>query len=51
MNGRTHADRVAEALGNMFMDITCSHCGSNKVVRAGAAVSARNVGPAKAAGR
>ena len=34
--GRTHADRVAEALGNMFMDITCSHCGSNKVIRAGA---------------
>ncbi|MEY2505119.1 MAG: ribonucleoside-diphosphate reductase alpha chain, partial [Verrucomicrobiota bacterium] len=34
--GHTHADRVAEALGNMFMDITCSHCGSNKVVRAGA---------------
>jgi ribonucleoside-diphosphate reductase alpha chain len=35
-NGHTHADQVAEALGNMFMDITCSHCGSNKVVRAGA---------------
>src|SRR5205085_216119 len=35
-NGHTHAERVAEALGNMFMDITCSHCGSNKVVRAGA---------------
>ncbi|MBA3608791.1 MAG: vitamin B12-dependent ribonucleotide reductase, partial [Chthoniobacterales bacterium] len=35
-NGRTHAERVSEALGNMFMDITCSHCGSNKVVRAGA---------------
>jgi ribonucleoside-diphosphate reductase alpha chain len=34
--GHTHADQVAEALGNMFMDITCSHCGSNKVVRAGA---------------
>jgi len=34
--GHTHADRVAEALGNMFMDTTCSHCGSNKVVRAGA---------------
>jgi ribonucleoside-diphosphate reductase alpha chain len=25
-----------EALGNMFMDITCSHCGSDKVIRAGA---------------
>jgi ribonucleoside-diphosphate reductase alpha chain len=35
-NGHTHAERVAEALGNMFMDTTCSHCGSNKVVRAGA---------------
>jgi ribonucleoside-diphosphate reductase alpha chain len=35
-NGHTHADRVAEALGNMFMDTTCSHCGSTKVVRAGA---------------
>jgi ribonucleoside-diphosphate reductase alpha chain len=23
-NGHTHADRVAEALGNMFMDTTCS---------------------------
>ncbi len=35
-NGHTHADRVATALGNMFMDITCSHCGSDKVIRAGA---------------
>ena len=35
-NGSSHADRVQEALGNMFMDITCSHCGSNKVIRAGA---------------
>ncbi len=35
-NGNTHAERVQEALGNMFMDITCSHCGSEKVVRAGA---------------
>src|SRR5438552_2204236 len=35
-NGQTHAERVQEALGNMFMDILCSHCGSNKVVRAGA---------------
>ncbi|HVF71551.1 MAG TPA: vitamin B12-dependent ribonucleotide reductase [Chthoniobacterales bacterium] len=35
-NGHTHAERVAEALGNMFMDTTCSHCGSTKVVRAGA---------------
>jgi ribonucleoside-diphosphate reductase alpha chain len=34
--GNTHADRVQDALGNMFMDITCSHCGSEKVVRAGA---------------
>jgi ribonucleoside-diphosphate reductase alpha chain len=35
-NGHTHAERVQEALGNMFMDIVCSHCGSEKVVRAGA---------------
>jgi ribonucleoside-diphosphate reductase alpha chain len=34
--GATHADRVKEALGNMFMDIVCSHCGSEKVIRAGA---------------
>jgi ribonucleoside-diphosphate reductase alpha chain len=35
-NGQTHAERVATALGGMYMDITCSHCGSNKVIRAGA---------------
>ncbi|MBA3882514.1 MAG: vitamin B12-dependent ribonucleotide reductase [Chthoniobacterales bacterium] len=35
-NGHTHAERVANALGSMFMDITCSHCGSEKVIRAGA---------------
>jgi len=35
-NGASYADRVKEALGNMFMDIICSHCGSNKVIRAGA---------------
>ena len=29
-------ERVKEALGNMFMDIVCSHCGSDKVIRAGA---------------
>src|SRR5438270_2417975 len=34
--GNTHAERVKEALGNMFMDIVCSHCGSDKVIRAGA---------------
>ncbi|XHR27185.1 MAG: vitamin B12-dependent ribonucleotide reductase [Chthoniobacteraceae bacterium] len=33
---RAHADRVKVALGNMYMDITCSNCGSNKVIRAGA---------------
>jgi ribonucleoside-diphosphate reductase alpha chain len=32
----THAGRLAEALSNVFMDITCSNCGSNKVIRAGA---------------
>jgi ribonucleoside-diphosphate reductase alpha chain len=35
-NGASYADRVQEALGSMFMDITCSVCGSNKVIRAGA---------------
>ncbi len=35
-NGHTHAERVKEALGNMFMDISCSNCGSSKVIRAGA---------------
>jgi hypothetical protein len=33
---RTHADRVKEAVGTMFMDVTCSNCGSSKVIRAGA---------------
>ena len=32
----THAERVREALGSMFMGISCSHCGSSKVIRAGA---------------
>jgi ribonucleoside-diphosphate reductase alpha chain len=38
MNGvaKRHADRVKEALGSMYMDITCSNCGSTKVIRAGA---------------
>jgi ribonucleoside-diphosphate reductase alpha chain len=36
INGHTHAERVQEALGNMYMDITCSNCGSSKVIRAGA---------------
>ncbi len=31
-----HADRVREALGALYMDTPCSHCGSNKVIRAGA---------------
>jgi len=29
-NGHSHADRVQEALGNMFMDIICSHCAAIK---------------------
>jgi ribonucleoside-diphosphate reductase alpha chain len=33
---KTHAERVREALGNMYMGITCSNCGSTKVIRAGA---------------
>lgn len=32
----THAERIQGALGTMFMDTTCSNCGSNKVIRAGA---------------
>jgi ribonucleoside-diphosphate reductase alpha chain len=35
-NGHTHAEKVQEALGSMYMDITCSNCGSSKVIRAGA---------------
>jgi ribonucleoside-diphosphate reductase alpha chain len=35
-NGDSHAERVREALGSMFMDTTCLNCGSNKVIRAGA---------------
>ncbi len=35
-NGETHAERVQTAIGNMFMDVTCSNCGSSKVIRAGA---------------
>ena len=36
IQGNTHAERVQVALGNMYMDITCSNCGSSKVIRAGA---------------
>ena len=32
----THAERMKEALGNMFMDTPCSNCGSTRVIRAGA---------------
>jgi ribonucleoside-diphosphate reductase alpha chain len=35
-HGYSHAERVREALGNMYMDVTCTHCGSSKVIRAGA---------------
>ncbi len=35
-NGNGHADRVMVALGSIFMGITCSVCGSDKVIRAGA---------------
>jgi ribonucleoside-diphosphate reductase alpha chain len=35
-NGHSHADRVTVALGSIFMGITCSVCGSDKVIRAGA---------------
>jgi ribonucleoside-diphosphate reductase alpha chain len=35
-NGNGHTDRVMVALGSIFMGITCSVCGSDKVIRAGA---------------
>ena len=35
-HSHSHAERVREALGNMYMDVTCTHCGSSKVIRAGA---------------
>src|SRR6266700_5764630 len=35
-NGNGHADRVTVALHSIFMGITCSVCGSDKVIRAGA---------------
>jgi ribonucleoside-diphosphate reductase alpha chain len=35
-NGNGHSDRVTVALGSIFMGITCSVCGSDKVIRAGA---------------
>jgi ribonucleoside-diphosphate reductase alpha chain len=35
-NGNGHAERVMVALGSIFMEITCSVCGSDKVIRAGA---------------
>ena len=35
-SGTSHAERVQEALGDMFMDLICTHCGSEKVIRAGA---------------
>jgi len=31
-----HSERVAEALGNMFMGESCSNCSSSRVIRAGA---------------
>ncbi len=36
VSASTHAERVKEALGTMYMDTPCSHCGSSKVIRAGA---------------
>ncbi|PYV68116.1 MAG: vitamin B12-dependent ribonucleotide reductase, partial [Acidobacteria bacterium] len=35
-NGSGHSNRVTVALGSVFMGITCSVCGSDKVIRAGA---------------
>ena len=31
---KTHADRVREALENMYIGMSCSHCGSTKVIPA-----------------
>ena len=36
ISGGTYVENLQIALGNMYMDITCSHCGSSKVIRAGA---------------
>lgn len=33
---RSNADRVQHALGNAYMGVICSNCGSDKVIRAGA---------------
>ena len=33
---KTHADRVRAALENMYIGMSCSNCGSTKVIRAGA---------------
>ncbi|MFV1995463.1 MAG: vitamin B12-dependent ribonucleotide reductase, partial [Verrucomicrobiales bacterium] len=33
---QTHAERVREALGNIYIDEPCSNCHSTKVIRAGA---------------
>jgi ribonucleoside-diphosphate reductase alpha chain len=35
-NGDSRSDRVTVALGSIYMGITCSVCGSDKVIRAGA---------------
>src|ERR1700722_13061653 len=35
-SSKTHADRVRAALENMYIGMTCSNCGSTKVIRAGA---------------
>jgi ribonucleoside-diphosphate reductase alpha chain len=34
--GETHAERLKEALSNVYMETPCSNCGSHKVIRAGA---------------
>jgi ribonucleoside-diphosphate reductase alpha chain len=34
--GETHAERLKEALSNVYMETPCSSCGSHKVIRAGA---------------
>jgi ribonucleoside-diphosphate reductase alpha chain len=36
IGGSTHAERLKDALGDMYMPDPCSICGSTKVIRAGA---------------
>ncbi len=35
-SGHSYADRVKNVMSSMYMHVTCSNCGSDKVIRAGA---------------